>query len=116
MEKRMSHAPQKNKEEKSKVVKYVSERNWDFNHTRTLAGYTLKNGPTTQEYSIKLLGGQIFIWIEEFIAEWKNAQKKLKKNIISEIINNWKPNLKWKRTNLVWKRSYKPSWIISENQ
>ena len=48
--------------------------------------------------------------------QWKNAQKRLKKNITSDIINKYIPNLIPDWTFLVWNPSKELSTIISENQ
>ena len=61
-------------------------------------------------------GGQFIpISIEGERLEWKNAQKKEKKNNISETINNIKPNFKPVKTNLVWAPSKLDSVNISVN-
>lgn len=62
-------------------------------------------------------GGQTApIQIEGDTLEWKKAQKKLKKNIISETINKIKPILKPFCTANVWCPSNVASIMISQNQ
>lgn len=62
-------------------------------------------------------GGQIHpIPIDGDSVQWKNAQKKLKKNITSEAINNAMPNLIPSCTLNVWLPSNVDSVTISENQ
>jgi hypothetical protein len=53
----------------------------------------LNNGNSKTEITLKPTGGQIVpTSIDGLKAEWKNAQKKPKNNIISEVIKNKKPN------------------------
>ena len=62
-------------------------------------------------------GGQIQpIPIEGDKVQWKNAQKKLKKNITSEAMNNAIPNLIPSWTLKVWFPSNVDSVTTSENQ
>ena len=76
----------------------------------------MKGKPNGSKISIPLGGHVQPIPIEGAKLAWKNAQKKLKKNITSEVINNIKPIRKPLATLGVWLLSQTDSLKISLNQ